>query len=209
MSAERRLLLELLPIARAGIARGDLLVEPVSGLAEASISHLTEANLDGIMIYPAPLGGWHCDVVFRNTSAGMPNCWGTPVGSPLATRELALAHAPRLLGCVLVAMAMPKTPMAPVFRLFDANYVLKQDILDWAVKARPDTKGGLDSKEQAETRLREVLRILCLKDPETELEGFDDWPFQKKEALLTVLHIAALTGVFVYPVRKDGLPEAG
>jgi hypothetical protein len=124
-------------------------------------------------------------------------------------RELALAHAPKLLGCVLIAMAMPKTPTPPVFLLFNASYTLKQELLDWAVKAKPDTQGGFDSKEQAEARLRELLAILCPKDPETELEGFDDWPFQKKAALLTVLHIAALTGVFVYPVRKDGLPEAG
>jgi hypothetical protein len=50
---------------------------------------------------------------------------------------------------------------------------------------------------------------LARAEYETELEGFDDWPFQKKAALLTVLHIAALTGVFVYPMRRDGLPDAG
>jgi hypothetical protein len=71
-------------------------------------------------------------------------------------------------------MAMPKTPTPPVFLLFNASYTLKQELLDWAVKAKPDTQGGFDSKEQAEARLRELLRIFCPKDPETELEGFDD-----------------------------------
>jgi hypothetical protein len=97
----RQRLLQLLPWARAEAKKKAWSIEVSSALAKATMQYVTEDNLEGIAIYPAPKGGWHCDVTLINVPPGVPNALGTQVAHPLATRADAEAHAKILLVTIL------------------------------------------------------------------------------------------------------------
>jgi hypothetical protein len=71
----RRLLKELLPWARSEAKKDSLKFEPKSALGRASMSHVSEDKLDAVMIYPAPKGGWHGDVVLKGVPPGVPDAF--------------------------------------------------------------------------------------------------------------------------------------
>jgi hypothetical protein len=205
----RRLLKTLLPRARDEAARSEGTIGHVSSLAESMRGYVFEDNLDFIRIYPAPLGGWHCDVVLKNVPLGAPNSLGTPVANPLPTRSAAEDHAFLLLVSILKFQQLPQRPSAPstpVFMLYDWTFHLIPELFEAAVNVF-GADVGYDSKDIAEERIEAILQTLCPQGHREGLANFNKWSWDDKADLLKVLHLAALTHVYVYPLRKDGHPE--
>jgi hypothetical protein len=203
----RRLLQELLPWARAEARKGDHDFTLESALAKATASYVREDNLDAVMIYPAPKGGWHADVVFKYVPPGIPNTMGTPVEHPRRTRAEAEAVAKDLLVTVLriAETTRGKARAAPVFMLHGWTLRLPRDLLPSALAVMPEFHSGYGTQLQAAARVERVLDELC---PEGfDGSAFNDWPIEKKVALVTVLSIATLSGLFVWPWRRDGTPD--
>lgn len=209
----RRLLRELLPWARAEARKGDIIYEAQSALGNTAAAHVTLANLDALMIYPAPLGGWHADVLLKDAPPGAPNTMGTPVGQPCRTKPEAEEIGKRLLVmlCRLAAQneANKTLPPAPVFMLHGHTFRLLPELYQIALALAPagagGPNGGYESKERAIERIEETLAEFC---PDGfDGKAFNSWDGMKKAELLTVLHIAALTGVYVYPPRRDATPS--
>jgi hypothetical protein len=55
-----------LPIARARLNEVDRF-ELASPLGEAQLPYVTEDNLSAILIYQAPKGGWHADLLLKGS----------------------------------------------------------------------------------------------------------------------------------------------
>lgn len=203
----------LLPDARAKIKNTpSLRTEMRSGLAKAMSTHLREDKIQAVVVYPAPLGGWHCDVLFRDMPPGVPNTMGTPVGMPLATRDDAEKHGLDLLVAVLQmcmeSEASGEEEADPTFLLFGATITLNQQVINLLVAADPEALNGYGSKQAAIQRIREVLdRAIPGLDHENFEAKFNSATREQQMAIFTVLHIAALSGVFAYPPREDGTPE--
>ncbi len=203
----RRLLRELLPWAREKAREDPWEPEMSSPLANATTPYMTEANLDALMIYPAPKGGWHADIVFKTVPPGIPNSIGTPVGSPARTRDEAEKIAKHMLVAVLCVAARNRDPAAavPVFTLHGWVFKLFPDLFQLTLAMMPQYANGYGSPLQAAGRVEAKLDELC---PEGfDGDAFNKWPEEKKVILLTTLHIAALSGLYVYPMRQDGPPD--
>lgn len=209
----RRLLRELLPWARAEARKEVARIEMTSPLGHATAAYVTEDNLDALLIYPAPMGGWHADVVFKHVPPAVPNTMGTPVERPCRTRQEAEEHGKRILVSLLLMAEQNKAtnPSAPppVFMLCGATFKLLPELFEAALAMTPEgaggPNGGYSSKEHAIERIEEKLAELC---PDGfDGKAFNGWERMKKAELLTVLHIAALTGVYAYPPRRDASPS--
>jgi hypothetical protein len=204
----RRLLRELLPWAKAESRKAEVETEIGSALGRSVVTYLTEDNLDALLIYPAPKGGWHADVVLKSVPPGVPNVFGTPVENPCRTRAEAEERGKDLLVSLLqlAAKNVGAEPAAPVFMLHDWTFPLKTDVLPQALTLMPEFASGYGSPLQASARVEAALDELC---PEGfDGKAFDAWPHDKKARLWAVLHIAALSGLFVYPMRRDAAPKS-
>lgn len=204
----RRLLRQLLPWARAEARKMEGKVEANTPLGAATMAYVTEDNLGALMIYPAPLGGWHADLLFKQVPPGVPNSLGSPVAEPLRTRSEAEAYAKKLLvHALLIANQNGATAAkpAPVFLLFDWSLTLLPELYETALAAMPDMVDGYGSVAHAIERVEAVLADLA---PDGfDGDAFNDWPRDRKTRLLAVLHMAALTGLFRYPPRRDTSPS--
>jgi hypothetical protein len=194
----RRRLLALLPSARAEAAKTDEGRVEVGVLGSAQLAYLKEENFVSIEIYPAPLGGWHCDVLLANVPVGVPNVMGTPVQSPLATRDAAEAHSRTLLVTVLKLMQLPKPEKAePYFLLYGVGLPLSQKAVEMCSQI---------SHDAVELVIREALAEVCPEDAEHWDAHWEHWSAAGRLELLRAVHMAAASGVFTYPLRKDGRP---
>lgn len=209
----RRLLRELLPWAKAEARKGEAKFKATSSLGSATASYVSLENLDALLITPAPLGGWHADVVFKYTPPGIPNTMGTPVERPMRTRQEAEEAGKSILVmvCAIAASneAAKPPPAPPAFLLNGYSFKLVPEFFELSLTIMPGgaggPNGGYPSKERAIERIEETLTELC---PEGfDGKAFNGWDQDRKCALLTVLHIAALTGVFAYPPRRDATPS--
>lgn len=203
----RRRLQQLLPAARAHVRKHPPKDGGGTALGDAQMSHLTEANFDALVIYPAPLGGWHSDLLLRDMPPGLPNSVGTPVAAPLRTREDAEEHSALLLQFALYIIERNRTekatPKKPVFLLYDYKIDLQPDVLEKSLAARPELGGGYSSVEAAESRIAELLAELAPGG----FKGTEGWSPEDLTRLWAVLHMAALSGLFVYPPRRDASPS--
>jgi hypothetical protein len=186
-------------------AKGAEFQAKLSPLAEATFSTITVDNIHAVVIYPAPKGGWHADVLLENVPPGVSTRYGSQVEYPLATREEAEKFGKTMLASIiaLVTRGVPKS--SPVFLLHGYRFKLFEDFLETGRRIAPD---GYGSELKAVARIEETLERLCPG-------GFDpvsfneDWSHDDKASLLAVLHTAVLTGVFRYPLREHGEPGNG
>lgn len=202
----RRALRALLPWARAELPNEPGVVELESVLGRTIAPYITEANLDALLIYPGRSGGWHADILLKNVPPGIPNTLGTPVGAPCRTRAEAEELGKHTLVTVL-ELARRNSPDAPrpppVFWLHDWSITLVPEILASARKTFPDG-GGYGSEDQAKWRVEQRLTEVCPNG--FDGDDFKTWDIERKAHLLTVLHRAVLSGLFVYPMREPAPP---
>jgi hypothetical protein len=203
-AAGRRLLQKLLPQARIEATKLGKFGH-ISPLAEAMRKYTVESNLDAIAIYPAPRGGWYCDVVLKSVPEGLPSVIGTPKDAPLPTKAEAEQHAVDVLSVILRFQNLPDIERDPVFLLYKWTFPLLPSLLE-ALKSAFGDEAGYSSEDVAFIRIEQTLNTLC---PHGHLEGlnnFEKWSWNDKGDLLTVLHMSALCGVNVYPRREEASP---
>jgi hypothetical protein len=206
----RWLLRELLPWARAEakklIAEGGMLGFELGALGAATSPYATEDNLDALVIYPAPLGGWHADVLFREVPLGVPSAMGSPVANPYKTQSEAAAAGKQLLVFILCMEAKGKAEKKePVFILHDCVFNLMPDAYEFLRSVDPKLVTGYGSPEKAADRIAETLAKYFP-------DGFSYDAFKAASPiatsrLMSVLHMAALDGLYVYPMRRDASPS--
>jgi hypothetical protein len=93
-----------MPLARVDyrkIRKESLVLDEMSGLAEAVMPHLTERNLQALMVYEGPPGCWYADIVLKRVPPGVANSMGTPADRPHLTRQDAIREARHLLMLVM------------------------------------------------------------------------------------------------------------
>lgn len=194
--AGRRLLRILIPRAEALMKKGGYSWTPMSALGRAQAPYLRLDNIDAALIYQAPKGGWHGDLLLKEVPVGVANVLGTPVQNPCPTREMAVEVTVGLLAQIMGGTdhLLPAVAL-PVFLYYGVEINLISDILEQIP--------GYDSVEDALTRLGELERELFpggIPD-EWTLEG------EPAKSLAAVAHMAAKTGVFRYPPKEDSEPS--
>jgi hypothetical protein len=201
----RKRLTEWLPEAKKEAEANTTTTGHMSSLGETTIQYARFDNLDALVIHEAPTGGWHADVLFKETPHGVPNVMGTPVGHPCGTRAEALEAGKSIL-CLVVAECIkneasgPPTA-SPVFLYRGLTLRLASELLE-----------VLGSYETTDHANHAILRFT-----ETEKEifpnGFSEEAMAKIShddmlKIATVAHMAALTGVFAYPPRTPVPPPS-
>lgn len=193
-----RLLRELLPQAKAMMP--EIKAEARSQIGKAAMPYWREENLQAVMIYEAPTGGWMADVMCKHVPPGISNAFGTPVGDPLGSREEALESAVRTLAVALVLGGQESTQSEPVFEYFDCSFTL-----DGALLAFLSSQGaGYDSTDHAHRRLTEITSILFPQG--YSFDRMQALPEERKRMLFAVTHMASLTNVLRYPPLIPGQP---
>ena len=196
--AGRRLLKILLPRAKELLAEKKLSWQPMSGLGRAQAPYLRIDNVDAVIIYQAPKGGWHGDVVLRSVPPGVPDTLGSPVENPCPTRESAVELVTGLLAQIMGGDAAAMEAGPPVFLFHGFEFSLMPELLEIAP--------AHTSVERALIRLAEIERTLFpngVPDGEIALEG------EPLARLVSVIYMAAKTGVFRYPPKFDAEPGEG
>lgn len=175
------------------------------------IQHISEDRLRAVCIYPAPMGGWHADVVFKNMPPGVPDTVGTSVGSPKPTREKALETGRDLLHLALATARQnatgphyPKPP--PAFILHGSVFILKPEILAKYAAQKPAPVPGFDPRTFALHLIASILDDFCPQGFNGDV--FNAWPAPKKALLLGAIHLAALAGVTRFPPPEVASPSA-
>lgn len=171
-----------------------------SPIAKAQKPYITRDNLGGMLVYPAPLGGWHADLVLKKTPPGVLNSFGTPVTDPPKTKEEAMRVA---YGLVQIALAMAAEneaapseaePADPAFILCDVIvFPLHPELLRRMAAAAPPP-----NEVRALRRLEEVMMQLFGRHDPT-FEEVDTLDHERRSLLLSVIYIAALHGILRYP----------
>lgn len=200
----RKRLRELLPWARAEARKTRPNTTEESALAGVTFPYATEDNLDALMIYPAPLGGWHADVVLKEVPPGIPNAMGTPVGTPLRTRQEAEEHGKAILVGIC---SMPKREIKPgsVFLLFKIAVhlpPLPHELLEFGRRLSADT----EAREEAIARIEQLLTEYRLDDS-CDVARFNRLDQFEKAFLMAALTRATMAGVYAYPPRRDKSPS--
>jgi hypothetical protein len=160
-----------------------------------------------VLIYPAPLGGWHGDVLLRDMPPGFPNCVGTQVEHPMATRAEAEARAKVVLVGLLAHIArkpVPEPPPPPGFIFFDFGVQLLPELYEHSLAVMPEFVDGYGSIERAIEKMDEAVATVWPDGYHGQ--DINTLPIDDKVFLLTRVHIAALSGLFAYPPRAHGKP---
>lgn len=203
-----RRLRDLLPWAKAEIRKTkDDLELTLGALAKAQMRHVTEDNFEALVIYPAPMGGWHADLFFKLVPPGVPNCLGSPVANPLATKQEAEESAKRTLIVALkmeaMAAADPK-PTGPAFLFYDQVLPLVESALAagaWVLM------GEVEKSEFRQNAIKKLDSLTIEHFPNGVRYGQRGAVADEHDkALFVAAHAAALAGIFAYPLREDAAP---
>jgi hypothetical protein len=202
LRAGRRLLRELLPWARAEARNPDRRTVSYSALFDAQKPYIKEANFHALVIHPAPLGGWHADLLLKGVPPGVANCMGSPVAEPFRTREAAEAGARLLLTAAChTARELATQPAGPAFLLYGHGLELSPAMIDAILSIMPGSYG----RERAIEYIAQVVADVL---PEGFTgRRFDALPYSQKTVLMSAIHIAAACGVLAYPPRRDASPS--
>lgn len=204
MRQGRRRLADLLPWARAEAAKPGFEYQ-LGALGRAQAAHIIEDNFAALVVVQAPLGGWHADLMLKETPAGFPNALGSPVESPLASKREAEDFAKRLLCYAVAISAQAKTdPTPPVFLFYDWSIDLQAALMAKASKGWGGHLGAPYMQQRAIETLDSMVHEFFHGDvTDQRLRQLSD---HQDRLLSLALHAAALNGIFAYPIRRDAPP---
>lgn len=216
MRQGRRRLAALLPKAKAALrseTKNGLRFEARTSLAQSMMPHVRENRLEALCIYPAPLGGWHADILFKGMPPGVPNSFGSPVGQPYTTREEAEENGYQTLLMTLRICEENKRntgseKASPVFMLYSGSFDLSTATYDALLAAHPAAKEGYGSISNAIERVEEFLsEHMPGVGHDSFKDRFNAFSRDLQLRLISILHIAALSGLYAYPPRQHGKPK--
>lgn len=199
----RAVLERLLPLAQAKAAAEPIPLEEVdlSEVARVQMQYIRPDNLAAVVIHPAELGGWSCDVLLKSVPPGVSNVFGTPANQPHRTEEEAEESALPLLAFVLslAAAVQAEPPKGRVFEYFGFAMPMPEHLLRFMEERtaeNPNLRYG--SGEGARERLDEVTAKLFPGDRVDE-ETLNGLSRERLTELSVVLCMAALEGMFRFP----------
>lgn len=196
--AGRRLLRTLLPRAQKLHAEAkDDAKKWVAGtpLGRSFGTVLRLENLDAIIIHEGELGGWITDFYFKDVPLGVSNVIGTPVETPMPTRKMAQDKAVEMLHALIIAteQAAGQTT-TPVFLFHGFAVELSPDALEFVA----NLGAKYSSEEAAVEHIEAMTRRVFPSGIPQELYLCGD----TLADFMTVIHMAALTGLIRYPLRE-------
>lgn len=207
----RRMLASLLPEAKDRIGEiNNFGTVDVPDMFLGILSRLTEANLEGVHIYPAPLGGWHADIAFKDMPPGIPQVVGTPKAMPCNSREDAVDHAVANLSVMLTAMRnRPSNAEArkdyAVFQYDSATIFVPIEIMSELKKA---LRGNKTAESKRETEMHVIEHLIEIgrkfRGPEGLTEDvYDALPIESQKEIVMVSAMALAVG---YPRWPETAP---
>lgn len=201
----RRRLKNLLPWARAEVAKRGYETAEKSPLFLAVAPYLTEDNFDALVIYEAPRGGWHADLLLKKVPPGITNVVGTPVQSPCRTKDEAENFAKNILMMACYQSEHgDKTAHMPAFLLYGWEFplpLMPELAAALTEDAHVTSRLGYGTDFQAAVRVEKAIDELFPNGFDGDL--FNQADDKKKAKLIAVLHRAALSGLFRYPRLTD------
>lgn len=208
----RRLLPAALVEAERMAQDAEFQIGVMSGTARALAEYVHSANLDGVIVYRGPKGGWHCDVLLKSTPPGIPDALGTPADSPFEAKFQAEEHAPHLLAGVL-AMGLRRGEGQieggpPCFVLHDTEVLLWPELVADAVRLREEQRarnGETFGRDILVRMLRKMLAGLGLEHGCTP-EDLDRLSPDERRFLMALLAGAAGAGINRWPLPVDRPP---
>ena len=206
----RRRLRDLLPAARAHYRNGSKMTKP-SPIFAATAPYVREDNFYALVVYPAPLGGWHCDLMLKETPPGISNAMGSPAAQPLGTKAEAETMALALLCMALAVQDQYGNSQMPAGKpVFWLNDVVCDLIPAFYEKALPHMPPGYnDDRDVINARVAKMLDDVFpeIEPANVSLEHVHALSERDRAKMLAVLHMAAPGGVFTYPPRLDASPS--
>ncbi len=201
--AGKLLLQQLIPVSQKEIENNPQMhTEAMSSLGRNTSAFVTMENLESIVIYQAPLGGWHADVLLKNVPPGIPNVMGSPVAAPFKTKEQAFEGAQHILTAVLLLMKYEKPKeVNPTFHFFDYVFTLNQEIFNNL------REKGLSSEKFMKSSCIDMMDdFMSTFFPNGYKNDYDKWDSKIKQLFLTIIHMNVFAGNYHYPPRQHGLP---
>lgn len=150
----RRLLAELLPLARDMAEQVQLRAVPTPGVAEQTAAYARIDNVDFVHVYEVEGHGWLADAYFKEAPEGGSNVIGTPVHQPCPSREEALRFAVVMLSMLVSAEKAPMAPAAAPFNLCGATFFLPGELVQ---RLEPMVKMDPRSRDEVLERLGELV----------------------------------------------------
>ncbi|MGF1476140.1 MAG: hypothetical protein ACFB6S_11310 [Geminicoccaceae bacterium] len=165
-------------------------------------------NVEGIHVYRAPLGGWHCDVKLKSAPAGRALVVGSPSAAPHRSRDEALASAVQILGAFARPPARGSThetrERAVCFWLYGHKIILPEMLFELARAEHLLRPAPADAViAWLETELAS-LGLLASEGAEPSMAKLTA---DQRLTLLGVLCRAQAAGVFRFPPAKPLSPS--
>ena len=203
----RRRLRALLPVARVLARSMDHGMDVRSSILRPQLPYLVESHMEALVIVPAPLGGWHVDLLLKRVPRGVSNVLGTSSAQPEATQHAANERALRFLAAVLATGQQPAPAPDPAFVLHEVAIPLPRELYDKAEQAGLLAGGltGYGSREMAQQRVADTVEATFPRG--FTVAALDALSRPELAQLMAVLLIATLNGVFRYPFPTDGTPS--
>jgi hypothetical protein len=196
----RRRLQDWLPSAREDAVKTGQTMDAVSYRAKSVRPFINEANFDALLIHRHPKGGWQVNLLLKKAPPGVPTVMGSPEDTPIETHSDAVAFA-RMLLINLVRTSLdnqesPAETMPPTFHLYDWRVRLNTEVLE----VGQDVAHKLDGADVIR-RLKTMMTEICPDGFSPDLYG--TWSDDTKGRLMTMIHIAAMAGIFYYPLDEE------
>ena len=205
----RRLLASIMEEARKEADKGGFETGHASHLFENMARYLDEDKLDGIHIYPAPLGGWHTDLSFKDMPTGTPPVVGTPKAHPCKSREEAVDTAVQMLAAIIGDIRNKDDQDAngertAAFEIDSVTLYVPVDMLDEIRSAAGPT--GLPADDYVRSRLDETRKKFGGKRG-IDADVMESLTHEQKMELHVVAAMALLAGFIRWPESMDMAPE--
>jgi hypothetical protein len=194
----------LLPAARASVRRGEHRAGGASPILQAQQPWIRQENFGALVIYPAPLGGFHADLHLKYAPPGVSNVLGTPVQMPCRDRAEAETVAFAILCLALqleadtkAAGAVPKGDRQFLFH--SIALTLPAQVYNEALDAFPNVEAELS--ETAALERLDMLTATLFGGATPTYERVTALSREAAASLQAACLVATLAGIFRYPPK--------
>lgn len=186
-------------------------LRPYNGIATSLLDHITEKNLEAILIYEDGKDRWFADVVLKKTPIGVPNVFGTPVNDPLPSRVEAEKSGftmlvmiwEQILTHTVVSRDTPKTD-GRIFLLYAMEFTIDGQTIDTmaGLVDQVSEAVGIEFEDDPIERLEKALKPVAGEEDLTA-EAWNAASDTQREAIHFAMAMCLLQGHFRYPLRRQ------
>jgi hypothetical protein len=204
----RKLLKDLMPDAnkRADeLIASEAHVTACGRIGESALPWCRIENVWGVRVYPAPLGGWHADILLEGVPDGLPDALGTPAASPANTQGEAMAIAIHLIGMAIANSRRERPPEKPkelVFEFHGFEIMIPSEAFELA---KPVTQADPRTPQMMHDRLAQFVEEVFPNGVTSD--AMERLEVSGRVRLLTIACMSLAKGIFRYPQSTAKLPE--